>query len=433
MQAHECLFYCNDIECNDHSKEEHIVQEGLGGTLSSNNLICDSCNKYFSREVDLELVNFYEPITKILAPFLPGDIKRKKKSSELISDNGERHKIEYIKGKANLSKITKSYSHNGELKTILAPTTTSPTTLARIANGHGVTGKAIQTLLVTEHFTNAREGVCLTVNAALIRAILLDILELADYASFTKNLPNIARHQYLSELRYWVRVGKPIKHLPLRNIFYSFAPISDFLDTLFEQSTFSHKLIICFDHEYKVLILIAQFFNTMPWVFVIDNISVHNCSVSILYKKALLDGTDQFFVDSKQALIDIRDIRWRVFVTTSADACEFARIKFEQEFQKQHARAYYESDLRDDDYITKRLNYYCANSCDKENASIDAISKLIESRYQTSEHLSEIIKMTKNKAAEIFSSSAGIDIQRVLIYRECLKCIKEKYGYPKVL
>ena len=118
---------------------------------------------------------------------------------------------------------------------------------------------------------------------------------------------------------------------------------------------------------------------------------VNSCSMSILYKKALLDGDDQYFVDSKKALINIQDIRWRTFVTTSADACKFAQIKFTQEFQKQNARAYFESDLRDDDYIIRRLNYYCINSRNTEDASIDAILKLLESRYQSSEFLPEII------------------------------------------
>ena len=432
MRSHECLFYHDNSECNDHIKDEHIIQAGLGGTLSSPNIICDNCNNHFSQVVDSELINFYDPIIKILAPFLSGRCKRKKKKSELISENGEQCSIEYVAGIASLKKISKSYSHDGELDRIIAPASISSQMLEKIANSEGIKGKAVSRMLITEHFTNAVEGVLWDVNATLMRAILLDILELADHASLTQNMPNIARHHYLKDLRFWVRTGRLSKHFPLRNIFYSFAPVSDLLDSLFEPSIFSHRLVICVDHHSNVLILVAQFVNTMPWVFVFENIVVHTCSFSILYKKALIDGKDQFFMDSGHALLDIRDIRWRTFTTTTPDACEFAKIKFVQEYQKQNARAYYESDLRNDTYIKKRLTYYAENSCNKDNASTDAILKLVENRYQGSVHLSDIIRITRDRAGERRANSANMEIQRVSLYRECLKCIKKKYGYPKI-
>ena len=433
MQSHVCLFYHDNSECNNYNKLEHIIQEGLGGTLSSPNIICDNCNNHFSQEVDNELINFYEPIIKILAPFLSGRCKRKKKKSELMSENGEQCHIEYVAGIANLTKINKSYSPDRKLDRILAPASISSQKLEKIANNEGAKSITVSKLLITEHFTNAVEGVCLNVNANLMRAILLDILELADHASLTQNMPNIARHHCLNDLRFWVRTGRFSQHFPLMNIFYSFAPVSDLLDSLFEPSTFSHRLVICFDHDFKVLIFIAQFVNTMPWVFVLENIVVHTCSVSILYKKALIDGKDQFFMDRSHALLDIRDIRWRAFITTTRDACEFAKIKFVQEFQEQNAQAYYESDLRNNTYIKKRLTYYAENSCNKDNASTDAILKLMENRYQGSEHLSDIIRITRDRVGEMWANSANIEIQRVSLYRECLKCIKKKYGYPKIV
>lgn len=430
MKSHECLFYRDNSKCNDYNKSEHIIQEGLGGSLSSPNIICDNCNNHFSQEVDSELVNFYEPIIKILAPFLSGRCKRKKKKSELISENEEQCHIEYVAGIANLKKINKIYSPDGELDRILAPTSTSPQTLEKIAFKEGAKSITVSKPLITEHFTNAVEDVCLNVNTNLVRAILLDILELADHASLTQNMPNIARHHYLNDLRFWVRTGRLSQHFPPKNIYFSFAPVSDLLDSLFEPSTFSHRLVICFDHDSKVLIFVAQFVNTMPWVFVLDNIVVHTCSVSILYKKALIDGKDQFFMDRSHALLDIRDIRWRTFITTTRGACEFAKIKFGQEFQVQNARAYYEFDLRNDTYIKKKLTYYAGNSCNKDNASTDAILQLMENRYQGSEHLSDIIRTTRDLIGKKLANN--IENQQVSLYQGCLKDIKKEYGYPKI-
>lgn len=433
MQSYQCLFYLEKSECNEFARDEHIIQAGLAGSLSSPNIICENCNNYFSHKIDTELIKFYQPIIKILDNFLSGRSKHKKKKSKLISEEEEQCDIEYVGGSAKLAKINKSYSSNGQLERIVAPASIAPQILENIAKSEGVKSTTIKKMLITEHFTNARENVCLSVTPFLMRAVLLDILELADHVSFAHNLPNIAKHHYLSDLRLWVRTGRSSKHFPLKSIFYSFAPVSDLLDSLFEPSTFSHRLVICFDHDSKVLILIAQFVNTMPWVFVLENIVVHPCSVSILYKKALIDGEDQLFWDSNRAILDIRDIRWRTFSTATRDACEFAKTKWVQEFNKQHARAHYESDLRNDIYINERLTYYTENIGNKSNASIDAILKLMENRYQGNEHLTDIIKISRDKAVERWNSDANQEPQRVSLYRECLKDIKSKYGYPKIL
>jgi len=287
----------------------------------------------------------------------------------------------------------------------------------------------------TEYFPDAIERGCLNVTPVLIRAMLLDILELAYYVSVTKDFPNIAKHTCLDELRLWIRTGSPSEPAFLRKTFPWCAPVSDLLDSLFEPSTFSHRLAICFDHKSKALILIAQFVNTMPWVFILEDSIVHSCSVSILYKKALVDGEDELLVNSHCAVLDIDNIRWRKFSVATRDAIEFAKIKWKQEFENQNARAHYEFDLRNDSFISESLTYY-TNNCRREiSGPIDAIVKLMQNRYQGSQYIEDVLEITRTRALEMWADahlSGDQKEKRVFIYRECLRNIRNKFGYPSL-
>ncbi len=431
MQHHQCLFFKeSNNSCNDIITKEHIIQEGLAGTLSSSDIICDNCNNFFSQNLDIQLTGLYDPIIKILSPFLSGRLKYKKKQTKLTLNESEQYDIEYTRGTANLKKITCKYGPNGQLN-LIAPCFYSRERLEEIAKSKGV-GKSTTFLKVpfTELFPNGVEKTCLNVTPVLIRAILLDILELAYYVSVTKDFPNIAKHHCLDKLRLWIRTGRPSKPSFLKNTFPC-APVSDLLDSLFEPSIFSHRLAICFDHKSKVLTLIAQFVNTMPWVFIFEDVALYSCSVSILYKKTLLDGKDQL-INENSAVLDIRDIRWRKFSTATQDAVEFAKTKWKQEFETQNARAHYESDLRNDSFISERLTYYADNCQSKISASIDAIVKLMQNRYQGSRYLVDILEITKKKALEKWTNSGNQKKQRVLLYQKCLKDIKSKFGYPNI-
>jgi len=428
MQSHQCLFFHESNNCNNISANEHIIQQGLAGTLSSSDIICANCNNFFSQNLDVHLTKLYEPIIKILSPLLSGRLKHKKKTTKLTSEDSEQYDIEYVEGTANLKKIEHIHSPNGQHK-IIAPNSVPREKLEEIARKKGYKNTCFIKAPLTEIFPNAIEKGCLNVTPFLMRAILLDILELADYVAVTNNFPNIAKHRCMNELRLWIRTGCSSKQFPLINIF-NFAPVSDLLDSMFKPSTFSHRLVIFFDHKSRVLILVAQFVNTMPWVFILENIVVHSCSVSILYKKALLDGEDQLLTNRNRAVLDISDIRWRKFSTATTYALEFAKTKWEEEFKTQNARAHYEFDLRNDSFINERLTYY-TNSChDKNSAPIDAIVKLMQNRYQGNQYLADILRITKKKVLEEWTNSGNQKNQQVLLYRECLKEIKGKFGYP---
>lgn len=432
MEPHQCLFSCENNSCNDIAREEHIIQEGLAGTLSSPYIICDNCNSFFS-QLDINLTHFYRPILEILSPLLPGKLKARKSEAKLLS---EEIPLEITPGGvAGVAKIACKYDANGQLQEMWAPESVPQEKLEMIAKKKGATTTSFERKLLSKYWPDLKRLLSFEVSLDLTRAILLDILELAHYGHVKPNLcfPNIAKHDCLKKLRLLIRKGFPFNQLPPKEIIFAFAPISDLLDRLFKPSIFSHRLVVSYDHHSKTLIFVAQFVNTMPWIFILENLVLQSSPVSILYKKAMINGSDECFTKNCSVL-DIPTIRWRKFSTATRHAREFAKTKMMQEYGTQYSRAYYELDLRSDEEIYRKLSNYTNDYRNKTKIpEIDAIVKTMESRYLGTLCLNDILEITRNKALEMWTNtffSSGQQNQKILyIYRECLKYIKNEFGY----
>ena len=420
----DCLFHDVSHECSAASRYEHIIQEGLAGSLVSRDIICGSCNNYFSRQLDSELTTFYEPVAKTLAPFLPGRSKQKKKRSTIIVEDGTELQVEYSGGVVTLAKRHEIHTPDDKV-TLIGK---SPDELREIAASRGYKVHAVERRLLTEQFANAAEHGALECNPLLIRSILLDAVEFLRYMSIRDRVTDIAMLPSLRHVRLWVRTGCPSMQFPPKNILYSFAPLQDMIEPLFSPSTFSHKMVMCYDHASEVLILVLQFFDTLPWVFLLDNVSANPASFSVLYKKALVDGADELRCES-EAVLDVKAVRWCQFSTATVEARTFAQTKCVQEFQKQQARAQYESDLRNDDFIRARLAGCAERS---GNRSVDAVLELMRNRYEGNRHLTDILDVTR-KRAESQLRDGPAESQRISVYRDCLREIQHKYGYPEII
>ncbi len=271
----------------------------------------------------------------------------------------------------------------------------------------------------------------------IIRAVILDALELVRYGTIEHTFPDIARHDSLRKLRCWVRYGTPYFKCGQPDVPY--ANISDILDPLFQQSTFSHRIIASYDKSSQSLILVAQFVSTMPWLIIIENVNLHPTSVSILYKKALIDGNDECFIKNN-AVLNTKSLNWRKFSAETQNALDFAKVKFVQEYHFQCGRASYELDMRDDKDLGTTLSNYINYYQDKgiANPEIEAILETIKSRYQLSPHVNDILASTRQKALSMWAMLNRPVHQKqrstLNIYRACLKEISnsKRYGYPKI-
>src|SRR5690606_10975080 len=74
----QCLFREISLKCSDRGSKEHLLQASLGGTLTSEEVICEFCNQIFGNEIDNDLRDFYLKIILTIAPSLPSGVREKK-------------------------------------------------------------------------------------------------------------------------------------------------------------------------------------------------------------------------------------------------------------------------------------------------------------------------------------------------------------------
>ncbi len=55
-------YCCNDTINNKNRSNEHIIPEGIGGIISSRDILCKKCNEDFGKTIDASLVNSLRPI-----------------------------------------------------------------------------------------------------------------------------------------------------------------------------------------------------------------------------------------------------------------------------------------------------------------------------------------------------------------------------------
>ena len=146
-------------------------------------------------------------------------------------------------GVIQLQKIVRKYDKNGRLEKLLAPTTISREKLEKIAKKEATQYKSLNFAHtpITEELEEPFTASTLQLDDRIIRAVILDALELVRYGTIEHAFPDIARHDSLRKLRCWVRYGAPYFKCGQPDVPY--ANISDILDPLFQQSTFSHRII----------------------------------------------------------------------------------------------------------------------------------------------------------------------------------------------
>lgn len=66
----KCIF-CRSI-LSASTRKEHIINASIGGALTSRALVCNSCNEYFSKNIDLAISDKYSMALNILSPVMKG-------------------------------------------------------------------------------------------------------------------------------------------------------------------------------------------------------------------------------------------------------------------------------------------------------------------------------------------------------------------------
>lgn len=429
----KCMFHKDNVNCDQLTKREHIIQKKLGGTLSSKQLLCNNCNYHFSRSLDEELINLYRPILINIAPIVPGNLK--KIIMKIDSTNSVLPINIRAGGVADIKKgIQINRDEKGNVKQIFARDNISIERLIEIAKLQGVPieNADISHVPISEYESEYSFETKMTEKT--VRAVLLDLFELIKFCTINKNIQDIISFEQLKPYRKWIREGYITNKLTIPAL--PFAPIESILDFFFKPSVFSHKMVISYEKKSDWFILSAQFFDTMPWLFILPNLLLNQTSFSILYKKALVDGSD--FLDIvKRPLLNKSNLQWSRFSTATPDSIKFARIKFLMALREQQSRSAYVIDMKDDEKISQMLNNYADDFRKKsDNPEVQSIVKVIGIRYAKSSHLKEIEAVAQKKAEYKLSKKSSISKKEILIaYRECLKFIAniKGYGFPILL
>lgn len=427
LAENNCLFFQDTDDCTNEFTAEHIIQQSLGGTLSSPQLICASCNNFFSNNLDKAINDFYKNLYIILSPLLPG--RRRAIEGETL--DGVPLMIE-SGGVASVKKIKKKYNANGDLSEIIAPPSVSKKKLETIAS------KTVRLSSQSKFVRTPLADLCeyqnmpLGIDDLFIRAVCLDLIEFIRYGTLKKKFPDFARHTALRGLRNFVRHGYSTSAFRMRGL--PIAWIADLLERLFAPSTFSHKLVASYNPRDSSLILAAQFFDTMPFALVLESLSVDSRPVSLLYKKALLDGKDQFFVENK-AVLDPKMIALRLFSASKEEyAIRFKKTKFFNSWREQRERAIYELDMRSDDELLNTLSIRVGNSTDNNPyPQVRAIVDVVAIRYSEHPSLSKIREETYQRALCAWKNTTVDSTKKMMldVYRQCLHSVKQDYGLPR--
>jgi len=427
LAENDCLFFHETDDCTNEFTAEHIIQQSLGGTLSSPQLICASCNNFFSYNLDRAINDFYKNLYIILSPLLSG--RRRTIDAETLE--GVPLMIE-SGGVASVKKIKKKYNANGDLSEIIAPPSVSKKELETIASKTGRISSHSKFVRTPLADFCEYQNMSLGIDDLFIRAVCLDLLEFIRYGTIEKNFPDFSRHTALQGLRSFVRHGYTTHAFRMRGL--PIAWIADLLEQLFAPSTFSHKLAASYNPRDGSLILAAQFFDTLPFALVLESLSVDSRPISLLYKKALLDGKDQFFIENK-AVLDPKMIALRLFSASKEEyAIRFKKTKFFSSWRGQRERAIYELDMRSDDELLNTLSIRVENSTDSNPyPQVHAIVEVVAIRYSEHPSLSTIREETYQRALCAWKNTTVDSKKKMMldVYRQCLHSIKQDYGLPQ--
>lgn len=363
----------------------------------------------------------------MLSPLLPGDLKDKKQHTKSL--NSSTPLTIEPGGHVKVRGISKTTNENGVLTEIRGPLRASKSEFEEIARRRA---DSFEYSFEKDDYLHV-----FSINELLIRAILLDLIEILRYATIHRGIPDVANHKFLEEAKRWIRKGTNSSNFPPRRV--PFAPISDMLDISFGACTFSHRLAVIYDQKRAKIIFSAQFANTMPFVVILHDARIGNSSLSILYQKVLIDdaGSQDTFNTTRKPVIDYKDMEWARFIDTP-DGQNFALCKFWQEYVRQYRKALYELDMRSDDTLCKEVEKHKIKYTTKTRPEgvMSIIRDLVEDRYLHSPHLAEI----KRTAYDIMQSKLDVnnrDDENIVkdiisMYRICLKAIatNNHYGYP---
>ncbi|MBU1220270.1 HNH endonuclease [Myxococcota bacterium] len=420
----KCIF-CDSERENEFEKKEHIIQEGIGGTLSSKNIVCENCNEIFSTSYDVEINDFYVHFTNILANWMPSRIRNKKIT---FYQDG----IQWILSHGGMfslgKKITKINDSSGNIKTIYA---TSKEEIFSIT-GNSCNSKIEEVFpsddLVPDNILKIKKGG----TEQLFFASLINLIEFAEYeASTNKRIGSI-----FSSKRFVSLKKKLISKQPF-DIIYDTGYNSPFshdlclLNSLFpstQNPLFCHRLIIDYQKEECQLVLSAQYFGTFPWIYIFNNVELIENSFCLTYYKdfepQVLHEPNNFFF-SPTSLLNKKFINYKQFQIKTQKGWEFATDKLHENYIKTFSQILFQYEQIDDSVYSETIE---ESRRVKKMTSKEAIEYVLSLKFRN-------VSLDK-----IQSISDKIGLEKIVCekgnsaaYKFLAKELNQEFGYPEIM
>lgn len=406
----DCLFV-SESDCCDKKKEEHLFNECVFGSLTSSRVLCRTCNEHFGKTIDRSFCRFFSLLSSLLAKVTVG---WKDKSFHVRTEDGKllglkagnliRLKHKFVEREVGDSKEfvfrkdEEAFVRNTVLANRYPNASVQKTEYVGVQDAFGGN-------VYLDGNLNWKN---------VLRGVLLDVLEVQYYIEM--NFPNVVefvRGSGIRSFRQFVRKGKKSLCVPAFPIGGSYRKVSE----LFGGRKFSHTAVITSGPNTQSVCFIVSYFGLMPFVFRAKYTGVKE-TFTYAYQKDIISGGSQWRISDECLLEDIEF--WGVDVV-SESSLDFAEVKFKQSLEKVFGRANIYVDLNDDSQLEDlEREIQELNSED----FTERVKKAIMTRYGGHSQEQKVEKIVREECKKYSRSSFKE------AYREVLKVVVEKVGYP---
>lgn len=418
----KCIF-CGFENEKDFKKKEHIIQEGIGGTLTSSKIVCEKCNETFSQTYDVEINEFYAHIVNLLANWMPSGVKKKKIKS---NQNG----IPWVLNPGGTLTTDKNIVHSIESgkKVIYASSEeiiNNNPTLFNQSEEYKAYPAFPSDYLIPEGILKSKKRI----TDKLLFAPLINLIEMAEYEAITEG-----RISSIFSLSRFNSIKKSIINLNPFNIrhelkYFPFSHDLTLLDGLFHEhqnSLFCHRLVIDYDKDDYRLVLSAQHFGSFPWIYIFDNVEIADSSFCLTYYKDLQPSTNYEANKTtlvSESLFNMKDSNYQLFDFKTHNSMEFAIEKLFQNYRETVGKILYEYEQIEDKIYSETLDDIMMVY---KIGPKEAIDELFKRRFRTLS-LYQIQSVSNIIGLDVKIKYEGRNKACQYLARE----LKQKFGYPE--
>ena len=350
----KCIFdgYGDQASCRTTAtKPEHYIQEAIGGTRTSLDVICDSCNEALGSEVDAELAQHFRPLISDAALGARAALRHKPIQISLAGHSARA--LLTPGGVVALGKIYQERSADGSLLATYGPPSQVENMRrlwAKEAPGERILERDVPFTELTgerpERIERRRFG------TELSRAVMKTCLETVDEIARRDQVDLFRRDNSLAGALRFIRQGQP--HAVAHRISSPMVSVGDLLDGAFAAAGFaeagrfspSTRIAVVSDGSSRRLYGFLSVCGTMPLGCCLSE-NWPLPSWTLLVNVGLVAGDGERSVWLPRAILRASDVEWRRFVARSQASIDFARTKYHQAY----ALAQGELIVRNDEHL----------------------------------------------------------------------------------